>query len=176
MTDLAIYKEYFEDFKNVSWQIEQDLRFWKHFLDYSINKFKEENPENRKITESGFSIYNWNHEEDSAWLSSSNETSHKEINDLDVHSKNFFLWIMNLSIVRIYNSTELVLLRSIKKYFPNLADPLKGKKETNALIAAIKGTFTTQNVKLDTKNNRYIIHFLQNNLPDIKKFHQNSTN
>ena len=177
MTQPNIYNEYFHHFKAISWQIEADIRFWKHFLDFSIDRYKKENPINRKILESGFSIYNWNHIKDTAWLASSNETLSKEIIDLDAHGKEFFHWIMNLSIVRVYNSLELLLLRAVKeKYFPNLSDPLSGKKETDAVIAAVKTALKNQQLKVDTKNNRYLIAFLITTNAETKKFYGNSIN
>jgi hypothetical protein len=77
----------------------------------------------------------------------------------------------------MYNAVELLLLRTIRhKYFPTLADPIIGKKETNKVIAEIKDYLKNNKKEIDTKNNRYIILFLKQNSTDITSFCSNSVN
>ncbi len=177
MTHQTTYKDYFNEYiKSVS-QIEIDIRFWKHFLTMSIEKYKTENPINRWISQSGFSLYNIPADGQNVWLHSSNETFSIEIDDLTSHNNNFFVWIMNLSLIRTYNAVELLLLQTIRhKYFPTLADPIKGKKETNKVIEQIKIYLKNNGQTVDTKNNRYLLLFLTLNSTDIEKFYDLSVN
>lgn len=177
MTNQTTYKNYFDEYiKSVS-QIEIDIRFWKHFLTMSIEKYKTENPINRWISQSGFSLYNIPADGKNVWLHSSNETFSIEIDDLTAHNNNFFVWIMNLSLIRMYNAVELLLLQAIRhKYFPSLADPIVGKKETNKVIEQIKVYLKNNSQTVDTKNNRYIILFLKLNSVEIDNFYDNSVN
>lgn len=177
MTNQTTYKNYFDEYiKSVS-QIEIDIRFWKHFLTMAIEKYKSENLVNRWISQSGFSLYNIPADGKNVWLHSSNETFSIEIDDLTIHSNNFFVWIMNLSLIRMYNAVELLLLQAIRhKYFTTLADPINGKKETNKVIEQIKEYLKNNGQEVDTKNNRYIILFLKLNSNDIDDFYGNSVN
>lgn len=177
MTNQTTYKDYFDEYiKSVS-QIEIDIRFWKHFLTISIEKYKTENPINRWISQSGFSLYNIPANGKNVWLHLSNETFSIEIDDLTIHKNNFFVWVMNLSLIRIYNAAELLLLQAIRhKYFPTLADPIQGKKETNKVIEQIKTYLKNHGQTVDIKNNRYIILFLKLNSTEIDNFYDLSVN
>jgi len=170
MTQQINFKSFFDDYMRTVFQTEIDLRFWKHFLSISIDKYKLDNPANRWINQSGFSLYNIQPDGSDTWLHVSKETFTIEIKDLDIHSDNFFTWIMNLAIIRIYNSVELLLLQSIQsKYFPNLQSPIS-KRETNKLIAEIRNFLTVHGQAADLTNNRYIIEFLKNKSSDFENF------
>lgn len=165
------YRTYFDEYKKSVFQIEVDLRFWTHFLTISIDKYKLENPKNRWISQSGFGLFNIPANGLNGWLHSSKEVSSIEIKDLNEHSKKFFIWVMNLSIIRIYDSVETLLLQSIQnKFFPLLENPIKGKKETNKIIEEIKYNLKASGHTVDTKNNRHIISFLKKNSPECKSF------
>jgi hypothetical protein len=152
MTRSNSYNDYFNHYKTISWQVEADIRFWKHFLDLSIDRYINENLINRRILESGSSIYSLNHIKDTAWLASSNETLSKLNIDLNAHGREFFHWIMNLSIGRVYISLKIILLRVVKeKYFLNFTDLLSGEKETDAVIAAVKFSLRNQQARLTQK-------------------------
>jgi hypothetical protein len=177
MSNKESYKIYFDDYVKSVFQIEVDIRFWKQFLAMSIDRYKADNPVNRWISQSGFSFYNFSPDGKSIWLHTSDTTFTIEIDDLTDHSANFFSWIMNVSLVRMYNAVEILLLRAIRqKHFPNLADPIKGKKETNKVIAEIKNHLKNNNRDIDAKNNRYFISFLRNSSADIESFLINGVN
>jgi len=171
MTQHSTYKSYFDEYLKCAFQLEIDLRFWKHFLSTSIKNYKLENPENRWINEAGFSLYNLQPDGQNTWLHVSTQTSSIEVNDLDKHSDNFFIWVMNLSIIRIYNSAELLLLQAIQlKYFPNLKPIDNNKKNANKIISEIKNQFITAGKSYDTTNNRYLIEFLKTKSVDFENF------
>lgn len=167
----TIFKPAFDNYIKSVFQIEVDLRFWKHFLTNFIEKYKLENPINRWINEAGFSLYNIKPDGSNTWLHVSNETNSIEIKDLDIYRDNFFTWVMNLSIIRIYNSIELLLLEAIQiKHFPTLASPARGKKEANRVIAEMKNFLKVNDLNSDTTNNRYMIEFIKLKSPDFVRF------
>jgi hypothetical protein len=171
MTEHLTYKTHFDEYLKSSFQFEVDLRFWKHFLSTSIKNYQLENPENRWINEAGFSLYNLRPDGQNTWLHVSNDTSTIEIKDLDKHSHDFFIWVMNLSIVRIYNAAELLLLNTIQlKYFPTLKPIDNNKKNINKIIAEIKNHLVAASKPVDTTNNRYIIEFLKSQSSDFESF------
>jgi hypothetical protein len=171
MTQQVSYKSYFDEYLKTAFQIEVDLRFWKHFLSTSIKNYKLENPENRWINEAGFSLYNLQPDGLSTWLHVSQQTSSIEIKDLETHSDNFFTWIMNLSITRIYNVAELFLLQAIRlKYFPSLLPLNNNKKNANKISGEIKSFFSANNQSFDTTNNRYLIEFLKTKSAEFSSF------
>jgi len=157
------YKTHFDEYLKSSFQLEVDLRFWKYFLSTSIKNYQLVNPENTRINEAGFSLYNLKPDGQNTWLHISKDTSTIEINDLEKHADDFFIWIMNFSIVRIYNAAELLLLNAIQlKYFPGLNPINNNKKNANKIIAEIKSNLSAANKLVDTTNNRYLIEFLKN--------------
>jgi len=171
MTQHLTYKTYFEEYLKTAFQLEVDLRFWKHFLSTSIKNYQLENPENRWINEAGFSLYNLRPDGQNTWLHVSSNTSTIEIKDLEKHSDDFFIWVMNLSIVRVYNAAELFLLNVIQlKYFPNLKPIDNNKKNANKIITEIKNHLVTAGKSIDTTNNRYIIEFLKEQSSDFESF------
>lgn len=171
MEEESNYQGFFVKYQNTVHQIEVDIRFWKHFLTISIDRYKLENPENRWIHQSGFSIYDISLDGLGGWLKSSEMVSSIEINDLDQHSNKFFIWIMNLAIITIYNSLELFFLQIIQyKFFPSLEDPKKGKKYANKINSEIKDFLKAQLKKVDTVNNRHIISFLKEKSLLCKQF------
>jgi hypothetical protein len=89
--------------------------------------------------------------------------------ELIEYKKNFFTWIRNSSLLKAYNSCELLLLRSIQlKFFPSLSDPRKDRKCARQTDNEIKKTFT----KPDTNNNRHIIEFIKIKSSEFNSFSQ----
>jgi hypothetical protein len=171
MEEESNYRVFFSHYQKTVHQIEVDIRFWKHFLTISIDRYKLENPENRWIHQSGFSIYDFSLEGSGGWLKSSDLVSSIEINDLNQHSNKFFIWIMNLAIIRIYNSLELLFLQTIQyKFLSSLENPIKGKKYASKINSEIKEFLKAQSKNDDTTNNRHIISFLKEKSLPCKKF------
>ena len=165
------YKTFFTHYQDTVHQIDTDIRFWKHFLTNSINRYKEDNPTNKWIHQSGFSIYDISPDGLTSWLHSSSKILTIEIDDLADQNNKFFVWVMNVAIIRIYNSLELLLLQTIQvKYFPLLDNPIKGKKFANKIIFEIKNYLKAQSLNTETVNNRHIIVFLKANSVLCKQF------
>lgn len=177
MNNQSNYKRYFDDYIKSVFQIQVHIGFWKQFLNMSIEQYKKDNPENRWISQSGFAIYNIPPDGQNTWLYMSDATFTIEIDDLTGQSSRFFSWVMNMALVRLYNTVEILLLRVIReKHFPHLDDPVDGKKETNKVIAEIKNFLKNRNQNADSKNNRYIIQFLRETTPEIATFLNISVN
>lgn len=170
------FKIIFDDYLNTVFPLEVDIRFWKYFINASIGKFQKENPVNRWISESGFSIYNIPLGA-GAWLHVSKNIRTIEIEDLQKNHKEFFIWIMNLSLVRFYNSVELLLLRAIQhQYFPSLNDPALSRRDANKINEAIRVELKGNNKVVDTKNDRHLVEFLSFKSHDFYSFIQLSVN
>jgi hypothetical protein len=171
MTPENNYKEIFFEYQKNVFQVENDLKFWQNFLNLSIERFKVDNPENRAIIISIFSVFNINHNKVSYLYANSASPFSIEVKDLNSHCDNFFIWIMNLSIVSVYNSVELLLLQSIhEKYFSMVINPIKGKKEANQVVLEIKKFFIKSSQEHTSKNNRHLIAFLKVKLPAFELF------
>ena len=171
MTNTNDYNNFFQTYKNSTWQIENHLRFWHHFMTTSIDNYKADNPGNSTIYESGFSIYNIPSDVSKTWLNSSNHIFSINPNNLKEQSDNFFNWIMNLSIVRIYNSAELLLLQSIQhKFFPACSDPSTSKQEMDMVVGEIKRDLGSNGFKVKKRNNEYLVTFLQHKVVGFNDF------
>lgn len=156
--------------------MEVDIRFWKHFIDTSIDRYQEVNPVNKWIHEEGFSIYNIPLG-GGTWLHTSKDTKTIEVDDLPKNNRDFFIWIMNLSLVRVYNSLELLLVRTIQCGFhPLMDDPVKGRKEINKIHEVVKNELRFRGVTVDAKNLRHLIEYLKLKSPGFNSFIQVSVN
>jgi len=158
---MSNFKIIFTDYVRTVFQLEVDIRFWKGFVDTSIDKYQEDNPANTWIHAAGFSIYNIPLG-GGTWLQTSKDTKAIEIEDLPKNNKDFFTWIMNVSLVRVYNSLELLLVKAIQvEYYPGLADPGKGRKEINKIHEAVRNDLKSAGLSAETKNQRHLIEFLK---------------
>ena len=173
---MNIYKVIYDEYVRTVFQLEVDIRFWKEFIDTSIENYKENNPVNKWIHEAGFSIYDIPLGE-GTWLHTSKDTKTIEIDDLPKNNKDFFTWIMNLSLVRVYNSIELLLIKVIRvQYFPKMEDPGKGRKEINKIYEAVKNELKLGGLTANTKNQRHLIEFLKWKSPKFNSFLEVSVN
>lgn len=170
MMEITDYQTFFLKYQTSVHQLETDVQFWKYFLTTSIERYKKDNPVNRWIRQSGFSIYDIPIDGSGGWLKSSDMISSIEIDDLTSHNNNFFTWIMNLAVTRAYNLVELLLLQVIQfKYFPSLDPPLR-KKQVNKLNSAIKDYLKANSKTIDTTNNRHILLFLKEKSTSCSEF------
>lgn len=170
------YRTIFDEYVKTVFQLEVDLRFWKRFIDTSIDKYQVDSPENRWIHEAGFAIYNIPLG-GGTWLHTSKDTKTIEIDDLPKNNIDFFTWIMNLSMVRVYNSLEVLLVRAIRvRFYPQLDDPGKGRREINKVHEAVRNDLKTAGLPTDIKNQRHLIAFLSCKSPEMGSFLQVSVN
>ncbi len=167
----------FENYKSTVLAVSSDLNFWRSFITFSIKKYQEQPVKPEEIFAAGFAAFNISNKTglgfavgfDRGGISMKTE-------DLEIHAKNLFSWIMNLSILKIYNVMEIFLLQGIwLKYFPHLNNPTRSKKDNDALINEIRNCLKAAQLPVDAKNNRYLIEFLKLNSPAFKDFAKRGT-
>ncbi len=165
----------FEMYQDSFFSIENDLRFWRSFMRTAIEAYQVQ--DTREMYSSIFTAYDYKLDGNPAFLKAYRKTFHIKTNELNHKRVEFFKWIMNLSILKIYNSMEILLLQSIQlAYYPDLNNPLFSKKDTNALIRKIKSHLESNNIKSNTKNNDYLIKFLKQKSKRINIFLNNNMN
>ncbi len=165
-------KSAFENYKSTALSVSSDLSFWKSFLDWSIKRYQEQEIKPKEIYSAMFAAYNVSSKTGLAYAVGfeGNEVSIKTT-DLEEHRANLFSWVMNLSILKIYNVMEIFLLQGIwLKYFPHLNNPTRSKRDNDTLINEIRNFLKAAQVPVDAKNNRYLIEFMKLNSPAFKDF------
>lgn len=164
-------KNLFDFYRSSVFSISNDLQFWKSFLDSTIEKsYREDNK--RKYFESIFSVYDLSHNSQSGLLKTYREVFEVSNLNLDSYRKSFFSWIMNLAIVKIYNSCELLLLRTIQlEYYPVLGNPLESKKYGDKVNNEVKRFLVTA----DSRNNRHLVEFLKQKSRLFEEFSRQET-
>ena len=161
-------KQIFTDYKNSIFSIQNDLEFWRGFLDRAIKDYPLTD---NSIYSSLFHAYDYDYSTNSGYLCLDKEAFKIQVPDLNNKREEFFGWIMNLSVLRAYNSIEILLLRSIQKsYYPTMEDPITGKKQTDLVQNEIKKYLKSNSLKISTKNNEHILEFLKHKEPKIKTF------
>ncbi len=164
-------KKIFHKYVSIVYPVKSDLRFWNQFLDTSIRRYQEENPDNRWISDSLFAIYDIDITTNGFWLNNIKYNITIEIKDLQNHRHNFFQWVTNVAMVRVYNALEMMLIEAIHlAYFPTKKPPTEGKKELNNLLNCIRTILKSEGLDVDTKNNRHIIQFLKFQSSEFSRF------
>lgn len=150
----------FEFYKESIFNIDNDLRFWKSFLKSSINQYPKK--DDRDINIAIFCAYDYQHDNINGILKSHKKVYKIKTSELETKRIEFFNWIMNLSILKAYNSLEILILQSIQiAYFPSMPNPIEGKKQNDKIQKKIKDFLETSSIKINTKNNAHIVQFLR---------------
>jgi len=161
----------FEIYKNTVFAVDADLRFWQSFLKRSIDEYKNKSSRPDEVFSAIFLAYDINPVTNDGLIKTYKKVYSIKTLDLDKHSKDFFVWVMNLSILKTYNALEIFLLQAIHlRYFPTHKNPIANKRAVEQINSEIKSYLTTQNINADTKNNRHIIEFLRQQSSDITSF------
>lgn len=141
------------------------------FFKKSIEEFKIKNPNYDVVHEACFRAYDISQITNERCLKVHYKHSSKNITNLDRNCKDFFIWIMNLSLLKTYNALETLLIQSIQlRYYSNFINPIGNKKAIDQITKEIKSYLTTQGISADTKNNRHIIGFLSHQSSEINAF------
>ncbi|NLA25327.1 MAG: hypothetical protein GX879_10215 [Bacteroidales bacterium] len=164
-------KKIFDDYREVVFSTNIDLYFWKSFTDKAIEDYISIHGNSKLLYQAIFSVND---------LNSSNNNKlpdfyQKEISistsNLKERRQHLYSWMINLSLLKIYNAVEIFLLRSISlKYFSYLDDPLSSKNACIKLDKNISLEFKNNNLKKDGKNNRYLIDFIKFKSADFSEF------
>jgi hypothetical protein len=149
-----------------------DIRFWSYFLDQSISSFLQEPNLPEKVFSSVFHAYNINpHDPKDGYLDVFEQRVYFQKYDMEGHRLDFFSWIQNLSLIKIYSALELFLIEAIQiRYYPEIALPIGSKKAAEVVKQKIREFHNSKGISFDTKNNRHIIRFGQESEEDIKVF------
>lgn len=162
-------QECFDSYKESIFNIDHDIRFWKHFLKISIDSFLASI--DREVSTAIFTVYDLQYDKIAGCLKTHEKIYKINASELQAKSNDFFTWVMNLSILNAYNSMEVLILQAIQiKYYPDLKNPIDGKKQTDKIQRQIKNYLEINSVKVNTKNNNHIIQFLVLKSPKIKSF------
>jgi len=150
-------------------QILFDISFWKKFIQRSVKNYQEIEPENRELYSSIFSVYNISSCSGVAALSL--KSKGVESGNLDDELNIFFASLQNLYVVKAYNAAEILILEAIKiKYFPDENSTLAGKKNVTNIQGKIKDFLRAEKKKVNTKNNRHLIDFINVNSSETSDF------
>lgn len=159
----------FNIYKESLFSIDNDLRFWRHFIKSSIENFQKIG--DREINTAIFCVYDHQFDKIGGILKCHKKVYRTKESELEKRRIDFFIWVMNLSILKAYNALEILILQAIQiAYFPNLTNPITGKKQSNNLQNRIKDYLKLNSVKIDTKNNDHLIQFLILNSTKLKCF------
>jgi hypothetical protein len=158
----------FSYYRNSMFSISNDLIFWNISLENMIKDYPE-NPafRNQDVFQSIFCVNNLPSKPYENSVKVYNGSFSVKTNELIEYKNDFFQWIRNISILKAYNSCELLILRSIQlKYFPSLEDPLKNRKSAKKVEKEIKNFIS----EFDSVNNRHLIKFIQIKSSEFKSF------
>jgi len=159
----------FDNYKESIFNIDHDLRFWKHFLKTSTDSFPL--TVDREVSTAIFTVYDHQYDKIAGHLKTHEKVYKTDASELQNKSNDFFTWVMNLSILNAYNSMEVLILQAIQlKYYPALKNPIDGKKQTDIIQGQIKNYLKSNSIKVNTKNNDHIIQFLVSKSSKIKAF------
>lgn len=162
-------KECFDIYKETIFSIDNDLRFWRIYLKSSFDN--SSGIEDMEVNTAIFCGYDHDFDKIGGNLRCHEKVYTTMSSELEKRRVDFFVWIMNLSVLRAYNALEILLLQAIQiVYYPNFSNPIEGKKQTDAINAQIKEFLKSNSVKQTTKNNDHIIQFLKHKSIKIKTF------
>jgi len=163
-------KNCFLTYQESIFTIDQDLQFWNSYLE-AANKTFINNSKERTLRNSIFFAYDMPYDTIGGELKSNKREHPINVSELESKRIDFFAWVINLSILKAYNSLEILILQGIQlAYFANLENPINGKKQCNKLQEEIKKVLTNEGIKHDTINNDYIIKFLILKSYKVKSF------
>lgn len=168
MKNSTAYKDFFQTYTDSNSEIVNHLRFYHHFMTISIEKYKMDNPTTCTLYETRNALYNIPGDS-GTWLNTSDDVFFITPNNLQEQVDSFFNWVINSSIVRCYNATELLLLQAIQyRFFQSCVDPARGKKEMDKVNKEISNSLNNNNIT--KRNNKHLIIFLQENVSGFKEF------
>ncbi|MFP4339828.1 MAG: hypothetical protein ACLFQO_05280 [Cyclobacteriaceae bacterium] len=129
----------YEQYIETVFQVKIDLEFWNRFLKTSVANFQKENIQGREIFNSLFGAYDIDINSNSGFLKVYNKSKSISSDDLEEYREDFFSWVINGGLVKVYIAVEIVLLESIwDRDFSDLPNPVLRKKNMSALQKKIE--------------------------------------
>lgn len=161
----------FEEYKLTVLSTNSDLQFWNAFIKWSINEYQQKNTKPEVLYEAIFAAYNFINDSNRGFLKTHRKFLSIKTAELEYHRKELFIWIMNFAIIKIYNALEIFIIKSINyTYFPKLQNHVDNKKAVNEIINEMKNYLKANNIKCETRNNKYLIQFLKSKSTAFSKF------
>jgi hypothetical protein len=161
----------YENYVEAVFQVGIDLNFWSSFLKTYVEKFQKENIEAREIFSSLFGAYDIDISSNSEFLKIYEKSKTISSDDLGEYRVNFFSWVINSGLVKVYIAIELALIQTIwDKDFSNLPNPAVRKKNADAIQRKIREKLCENSKSGETKNNRHIIEYLSLNSSEYQSF------
>lgn len=161
----------YENYVETVFQVGIDLTFWNHFLKTSVEKFQQENIDTREIFSSLFAAYDIDLNSNSELLKIHEKSKSISSKDLEKYREDFFSWVINGGIVKVYIAVETVLIQTIWDVdFSCHADPALRKKNGDSIQREIRKKLKKSTKSNETKNNRHLIEYLSLNSIDYQTF------
>lgn len=168
MSDIS--KSY-ENYVETVFQVGIDLKFWNSFLKTSVEKFQQENIETRELFSSLFGAYDIDINSNSGFLKIHEKTKSINSDDLEKYREDFFSWVINGGLVKVYIAVELVLIQTIWDMdFSNAQNPALRKKNADLIQRKIRETLKQKSKSDESKNNRHLVEYLSLNSSKYQAF------
>jgi hypothetical protein len=157
-----------DEFIETLHQIEFDLWTWENVLNHFVNKYLENNSQEREIS-SSTSVCHDHKLDGTESLLKTNRESRKKVDGegLFEAKSRFFHEVMNLHMVSLFHALETLLLKTISEEILGYGYKFKPWREASSQIKKdIKKTG-----KSDGKNNKYIVIYLKSKVnEDVPRF------
>ncbi|MBK7938026.1 MAG: hypothetical protein IPJ82_13450 [Lewinellaceae bacterium] len=154
-------------------EIGTDFVIWKLILDNVVVDFEKESDSEIDLLSSIFEVYDFDSSTGKGELTAYKRGA-KTITtkNISVQKDAFFRWIMNLSIPRVYNAIEILLLSAVMdEYFNKELDLKKFKTQQGEMNRAIRDYFDNNSLgRYESKNNRHILKYLGHKSAEINNF------
>jgi hypothetical protein len=172
MSKTSTPQSIFDLYKDTVFSVQNDIQLWSGFLIRAVKKYLEEFPQNNdRWFESIFSVYDINPPSYVGYLKVDKRRYLISAENAEERAKDFLNWVRSVSIVKVYNALELVLLQSIQAaYYPHLVDPLQSKSEMKKLNDAIIGDLKSASARFETRNNGHLIEYIRRKSPVFNEF------
>ncbi len=161
----------FENYKRTVFRVRDDIEFWSNFLNWAIKQYPKTFPQqiDRVIRHGLFTTIDIDFVNKKAIGVNQPNPEKRNSNSLEQYKFAFFEWVLSYATLRIYNSLEILLLKSIQlRFFKIFYGEDESRKNTET-ARKIKQFLNQKNIKNVTKNNRHIIAFLKEKSPSFKQ-------
>lgn len=161
-----------EKYVNSVYNISTDIKIWQSIIGRIVDEYENEELNERDLFSSIFMIYD---------IDKTSGNGHLKVfqnNNVKITTKNlreqkesFFRWIINSSILKIYNSVEILLQSVILEEFLNQESKNFGNKEIKLINREIRECYENENLgKLNSRNNRHLIQYLKFKSSSVEEF------
>lgn len=164
-----------ERYVNSVYNISTDIKIWQSIIGKIVDEYENEGLAERDLFSSIFTIYDIDKTSGNGLLKVfQNDNIKITTKNLREQKKSFFRWIINSSILKIYNSVEILLQSVILEEFLNHESKNFGKKDIKLINKEISECFQNENLgKLNSHNNRHLIDYLKFKSSSVEEFMKN---